>query len=117
MIVGLSANNVPDTKVVHRLVATAFLPNPENRPQVNHINGVKIDNRACNLEWATPSENTAHAMLVLGRHPNRKLTDSGVLEIRRLAAQGLTSKQIAERFDTHPGNIRTIVARKTWKHL
>lgn len=61
LYVQLWKDNVPKTFAVHRLVAEAFVPNPDNKPMVNHIDGCKLTNDAYNLEWVTCSENHIHA--------------------------------------------------------
>lgn len=60
--VGLSKNNSLMSYTVHTLVAVAFIPNTENKPTVNHKDGNKLNNNDWNLEWATKSEQTIHAL-------------------------------------------------------
>lgn len=57
----LSANGETKMRPVHRIIASCFIENPQNKPQVNHINGVREDNRVVNLEWVTAKENIAHS--------------------------------------------------------
>jgi len=82
---GNRENQVP----VHRLVALAFIPNPENKPCVNHINSDRSDNRVENLEWVTHKENSKHASdrkrLPIGEdHHNSRLSNSAVIKIKSL---------------------------------
>lgn len=71
-VVNLTTNGLCRRLLVHRLVAQAFIPNPDNRPMVNHKNGDKTDNCLRNLEWATHAENVEHAVTnKLYAHGNR----------------------------------------------
>jgi hypothetical protein len=58
----LSKNNKPKKFKVHRLVAITYIPNPENKPQVDHINRIRTDNKVSNLRWATQSENNMNTI-------------------------------------------------------
>lgn len=67
----LYSKNKQTTITQHRILAQNFIPNPENKTQVNHKNGVKHDNRLENLEWATPQENTIHSFSAGLQKPTR----------------------------------------------
>lgn len=62
LIVYLFKNGKKKCQFIHRLIAEAFIPNPLKKPQINHINGIKLDNAISNLEWVTGSENMKHAV-------------------------------------------------------
>ena len=107
----------------HRLVALAFIPNPENKPTVNHIKGITWDNRTSELEWNTISENRTHAYqtgLQIGAIGEKagacKLTEKQVLEIRAIG-KTKTLKEIGGKYKVSPHAISKILNRKTWKHI
>ena len=110
-------------KTVHRLVALAFIPNLDNKPQVNHKNGIKSDNRVCNLEWVTNSENKKHAYK-LGlisakgsKNCKSKLSEKDIPVIRAMIFNGFPTKQISDKFKVSYTSIYNIRDKKTWSHV
>ena len=86
-VVGLSLNGKVHHRTVHRLVAQAFLPNPHNLPTVNHINEVKTDNRATNLEWMSVADNDNHGTR------NEKMADTKCkLPVEQVFPDGTTAR-------------------------
>ena len=124
-------------KYIHRLVAEAFVDNPNNKGQVNHINGIKGDNRAENLEWVTPAENIRHAIetgllkykkkekdIKNSKHSKGEdangslLNPEKVIKIRVLHETGEYKQvELAEMFGVNHRTINDVIKRRQWKHI
>ena len=108
--------------LVARLVAKHFVPNPDNKPEVNHINGIKADNWAENLEWVTRGENIHHSFATGLRsnhgenHPKVKLTKLQVERIRLMheVTPKFSLTKIARLFNVQRPAIYKIVNKLTW---
>ncbi|MDO8609359.1 MAG: NUMOD4 domain-containing protein [bacterium] len=107
---------------VHKLVATHFLENVDNFPEINHIDYNKHNNFYKNLEWTTHQANIDHAvknglMHVGEKNYLSKLTTEQVLEIRKLHKEGYSFNKLFKMFNVGLNNIASIVKRRTWKHI
>lgn len=117
-----------NTVKIHRLVAETFIPNPKNKPQVNHKDGNKLNNAIYNLEWTTQLENMQHAWknkLICGNkgnkgenNPRSKLTWKDVEFIRKNYKpydKNFGAVALAKHFNVHRDSINRIVNKKYWK--
>jgi len=103
---------------VHRMVAEKYIPNPENKPQVNHKDGNKENNRVENLEWVSNQQNRNHAvnkgLQIHGEKcPWAKLTEKQVEFIRKHTE--ISSKEMAKVFGVSDSNIRVLRRMESWK--
>lgn len=122
---------------VNRLVASAFIPNPQGLPEVNHKSGIKTNNEEYNLEWVSRKENAHHAsrtgLVALGprtgvyTHPESfprgeshhwsKLSEKEVIQIRGLHKKGVHYTMIGKRFNIHKTSVWNIIKNRTWAHV
>ena len=105
----------------HIIVAECFVPNPHDKPEVNHLNGIKTDNRASNLVWSTRPENILHAYAtglekpVVGiEHHNSKLNDDLIRYIRK---SDKSNYGLAKELGVDASTIRDVREYKTWRHV
>lgn len=116
-------NHIVKHITVHRLVALAFIPNPMNKPQVNHINFNRQDNRVCNLEWVTSKENIHHthnhgrnANIVGQNNPMAKLNPIEVWNIK-FAYEGVSCYRLSKVLNIGDETIRRIRLGLSWANI
>lgn len=120
--VTLCEDGIRKEKTIHRLIALAFIPNPNEYPVVNHIDGNKHNNSVSNLEWCTYKDNVKHAMetgLMLSEVINeyRSIPDDIVSQICILLEQGSRNKDICEMFGVSKVIVSEIKAGKIYKDI
>jgi len=99
--------------LVHRLIALTFVNNPDKKKAVNHINGIKTDNRVENLQWVSNKENIKHSRQVL-KSKGKRFTIDQVIEIIKLSNSGMMTKTIAEKYKTSRQSISAMLTGARW---
>lgn len=108
---------------VHRIICSLFVENNENKPEVNHIDGIKSNNNYKNLEWVTRREQIIHAFKIGLRvkedtnNFRKFLSPQEVLEIRKLYENGIDVLELSNIFGRKPQAIKDVITRKTWNFI
>lgn len=118
---GRSTENTKQRYLLHRLIAIAFIPNPLNLSTVNHINGIKSDNRVENLEWASYSENNQHAydsgLKKYNHETTAKLSSENVKALKEEIRKGARTIDMARKYGVDRRSIVDIKYGRSWKHI
>lgn len=112
----LNMDGRPKKHYVHRLVCFAFLPNTEDKPQVNHKNCIRHDNRIANLEWITASENCKHPYKI-GKHQGSSVTDENIEVLKHMVEKGESYSEISRVFryqDQTNSGIYNQIRKNNW---
>ncbi len=117
----LSKNCKPYYCLIHRLVALAFIDNPNSKKIINHKNGIKLDNNVKNLEWVTTSENTKHAWdngLIKNIYGEEKSTSKlKEIDIVEIFYSKLNAIDLSIKYNISKEHVRLIKRGGTWKHI
>jgi hypothetical protein len=109
--------------LAHRLIAKVFIPNPDNKPQVNHIDGNKSNIGTTNLEWCTVSENAIHAFKTglrrgkRGTESHLALLDEQAVRFIKINEYNLPQKILSQIVGISESQVHRIINNKRWKHV
>jgi hypothetical protein len=121
----LSINGKKVTYLTHRMVGECFIPNPDNKPEINHDDGNGLNNHISNLIWSTSIENMEHSIKNKlhsrgENHGTSKLTNLIVKQIReeyQFKSKDNNTNSLSKKYGVNAGTINNIIKNKTWKHI
>lgn len=122
LLVSLNLNG-EKTHKIHRLVALTFIPNPENKKEVNHLDGDKTNNNVSNLEWSTYEENMQHSRDIGLRQTYgskshlHKIVERDATKIREERDSGVPVKVLANKYGLSSSGIYKVLSGTTWRRV
>lgn len=123
LITNLSVNGKVVVKAIHRIVAEAFIDNPKQYSDVDHIDGNRLNNHVSNLRWVTHGENIKHSYTLKNRsavgtaNARCKSSEADVVEICELLSSGMMPAKIRDLYNHDYALIRNIKRKSTWRHI
>lgn len=118
---GMSKNGITKSFLAHRLVGFSFVKNPYEKPDINHLDGIKINNYRTNLEWVTKAENIKHAIDTGLRNLNGENNHASKLNIQKVNEMikirketGLSYNKIAAQYGISVNTCRDAIIGKSW---